>query len=304
MQPKDKQMSDKIHVHEIDIDTSLVQQLLIAQFPQWREMSIRLEKSAGSDHVIYRLGVNMCVRLPRTSDAATQVEKEQKCLPKLASMPLAIPMPLAKGAPSQNYPYSWSVYHWIEGVNIADNKIAKEISESHQAANDLAQFLISLQKIDSDGAPFSRRGQSLLTQDTEVRSAIESLRDLIDAKKAIKIWEDSLQVPAWNKPPRWVHGDLLPTNLLAQNGKLSAVIDFGLCGIGDPACDLIAAWSIFSADARKVFRDKIAVDEATWMRGRGWALSIALIIIPYYQTSNPLLTAIARRMINEIVSEY
>lgn len=305
LQPRNKQVPDKkMHAHEIDINTTLLQQLLNEQFSYWANLPITPIQSAGTDNIIYRLGTEMCVRLPRIIEATKQVEKEQKWLPKFtAFLPLAIPTLLAKGSPNKDYPWYWSIYSWLEGENIVDEKVAKKISDSKQAASDLAQFLVSLQKIDSSGAPYSHRGGELQMQDVATRSAIEFLRDSTDSKKALKIWEESLQAPKWNKPPVWLHGDLLPTNLLANNGKLSAVIDFGLCGIGDPACDLIAAWSFFSASARKVFREKTAVDEATWMRARGWALSIALIIIPYYQNSNPTLTKIARRIIDEIFLE-
>jgi len=294
-------MIKKMHDNEVDINESLVRQLLRAQFPQWAELSIKSVQSIGTDNAIYRLGTDMCIRLPRTLGASKHIEIEQKWLPQCAPLlPLAIPVPIGKGNPNENYPLHWSIYHWLEG----ENAYVEPIVDQHQAAIDLAHFLIALQKIDSAGGPISRRGIPLHTRDNEVRSAIQSLHDVVDIQAVTTLWKHCLLAPEWDKNPVWLHGDLLPANLLVQHGRLTAVIDFDSLGIGDPACDLILAWSLFSSDARDIFRKALAVDDATWMRGRGWALSIALIIIPYYQNSNPGLVAVAYRMINELLGDH
>lgn len=288
----------KMHAHEADIDESLVRALLKTQFPQWAEFSIERVQSDGTDHALYRLGSDMCVRLPRIASAAEQIALEQQWLPHLAvQLPLAIPTPLGKGMPQENYPWHWSIYRWLEGDNLCVVRVADE----HQAAADLAHFIRALHNIDPTGGPLSRRGGSLVLRDEEVRTSIAALPNGIDTKALIAVWQACLQAPAWDKDPVWTHGDLLPGNILVHNGQLSAVIDFGLMGIGDPACDIIPAWSIFSSDTRQSFRDALAVDDATWTRGRGWALSIAVTIIPYYQHTNPGLTAVAKRMIREIL---
>lgn len=199
--------------------------------------------------------------------------------------------------PTEDYPWPWFVYSWLDG----ETAVSHDISDSPAAAKSLAEFLSALQKVETHGAPITRRGLPLITQDKEVRTAIQSLQNVIDAQLITKLWEESLQALAWNKPPVWIHGDLLPTNLLVRENCLSAVIDFGLCGIGDPTCDLLPAWSIFSSRTRKIFRESLSVDEATWLRGRGWALSIACIIIPYYQQTNLGLTAVTKRMVSEIL---
>lgn len=293
----------KMHDNEAEIDALLVKQLLKEQFPQWAKLSIKPVSSAGTDNAIYRLGTDMCVRLPRTSEAAKHIEyieKEQQWLSQAAlTLPLAIPAPLGKGNPTGSYPWNWYLYRWLEGESAANEKIVN----LPRAANDLAQFIITLQQSDATGGPLSRRGVPLITQDKETREAIEALHDIVNTEAAIAAWEECLQAPEWDKPPVWTHGDLLPSNLLVQHGQLSAVIDFDLLGIGDPACDLIPAWSVFSANTRDIFRNKMAVDDATWMRGRGWALSIAFIIIPYYQSSNLELTAIAKRMLKELLAD-
>ncbi len=161
----------------------------------------------------------------------------------------------------------------------------------------------ALQQIDSAGGPPARRGLPLATQDTATQNALASLRGIIDTEKSAVIWQKCLEAQTWNKPPVWIHGDLLPANLLVQNSRLIAVIDFDLFGVGDPACDLIPAWSLFSYDTRNLFRETLGVDDATWMRGRGWALSIALIILPYYQNTNPGLFDIGERMLEEILAK-
>src|SRR5262249_28626931 len=117
-------------------------------------------------------------------------------------------------------------------------------------------------------------------------------------------WDAALQAPAWCGAPVWLHGDLQLGNLLAVKGRLSAVIDFGCLGVGDPACDVMTAWLYLAAENRDVFRAALAADDATWARGRGWALSVGLIALPYYQNTNPVLAGIARRAINEALADH
>ncbi|MDQ3451704.1 MAG: aminoglycoside phosphotransferase family protein [Actinomycetota bacterium] len=291
----------KMHADEIDIDGHLVGRLLAARFPQWADLALEPVPSAGTDNAIYRLGDGMAVRLPRYPAAAEQVDREQRWLPRLAPhLPLEIPAPLAMGSPADSYPWHWSVYRWLEGENASIERFA----DPYQAAIDLGQFVAALQHIDRAGGPASGRGLRLADRDGSARSAIRALRGLVDTHTAAAAWEASLEAPAWAAPPVWTHGDLLPTNLLVVQGRLNAVIDFGGVGMGDPACDLVAAWSVFSAGTRKVFRAALGVDNATWERGRGWALSQALIIVPYYRRTNPALVAVATRTIDEVLADH
>jgi len=292
--------TEKMHTDEVDTDVSLVGRLLAAQFPQWAELPIDPVPSAGTDNALYRLGADMAVRLPRIQWATGQVTQEQQWLPRLAPfLPLAIPLPLAKGRPGQGYPWHWSVYRWLEGENATIERIADPV----QAATDLAQFVAALQRIDPTGGPppgahNSFRGMPLATRDSSARAAIASLHGTLDTAAAMAAWEAALQTPAWHAPPVWIHGDLQSGNLLAVQGWLSGVIDFGCLGVGDPACDLIVAWNLFSGETRDVFRAALPVNDATWARGRGWALSVGLIALPYYQSSNPVLAGISRRAID------
>ena len=294
-----------MHADEVDTDVSLVRRLLAAQFPQWADLPIEPVYSDGTDNAIYRLGSDMAVRLPRISWAVGQVEKEQQWLPRLASqLPLAIPVPLGKGIPAEGYPWNWSVCRWLEG----ENATVERISDLRRAAIDLAQFIAALQRIDAtDGPPpgpyNSYRGVPLAARDVQTRAAIASLEGTIDIEAVTVAWESALDAPVWDGPPVWIHGDLSSGNLLAVQGRLSAVIDFGCLGVGDPACDSIVAWSLFST-VRDALRAALYVDDATWARGRGWALSTALIALPYYQTTNPAIAAAARHKIDEVLADH
>lgn len=295
-----------MHADEVDTDASLVRRLLSTQFPRWADLPIEPVASAGTDNALYRLGNDLAVRLPRIHWATGQVQKEHEWLPNLAPLlPLAIPVPEAMGEPGEGYPWQWSVYRWLDG----ENATLERLADASQAAIDLAGFVAALQRVDTAGGPLpgqhnSRRGVPLSERDSLTRAAIASLRGLIDTDAATSAWEAALEAPVWPNSPVWIHGDLQSGNLLATDGKLTAVIDFGCLGVGDPACDTIVAWNLFEAEARHAFRDTLHVDEATWARGRGWALSTALIALPYYRTSNPVLAAIATHAIAEVLAEH
>ena len=291
----------KMHDNEVSTDAALVARLLSAQFPQWADLPIEQVLSAGTDNALYRLGDDLVVRMPRIDWAIGDAEKEFRWLTRLAPfLPLAIPVPLAKGMPGEGYPYPWSVYRWLEG----ENATIECLGDPRQAAVDLAQFIAALQGIDTTGGPPSSRGEPLVHRDTETREAIAVLKSAIDTDAVTAVWDAAITAPAWHGSPVWLHGDLQSGNLLAVQGRLNAVIDFGCLGVGDPACDVMAAWLYLSAATRDVFRAVLQVDDATWARGRGWALSVGLIALPYYQTSNPVLAGIARNAINETLADH
>jgi aminoglycoside phosphotransferase (APT) family kinase protein len=298
-------MAKKMHAEEVDIDLPLARQLISAQFPEFAELRVEEVKSSGTDNALFKLGNSMAMRLPRVEWTSWQVEKEQRWLPKLApQLPLAIPTPLQLGKPSDVYPWRWSIYRWLEGTNPGpENPI-----DMFQAARDLAGFLRALHAIDPTGGPppgesNTMRGIPLATRDGEVRQAIATLRGELDGDLATRSWEESANAPAWSHPAQWIHGDMQPGNLLAVDGRITAVIDFGCLTVGDPACDLMVAWNLLTADARVEFRAEMAADDATWLRGRGWALSQALIFIPYYKESNPAGVEQAWRVISEVLAD-
>jgi len=290
----------RMHVDEVVTDASFVGALLARQFPQWSGLTIAAVPSSGTDHAIYRLGDHLAGRLPRIASAAGQSAKEAEWLPRLAPhLPLALPVPLAIGEPDLGYPYPWAVYEWLPG-DPADGTLW----DPEQAAVDLAAFLLALQSLDTTGAPArAGRGGPLAERDDAVRSAVSQLGNRVDGRAVLRAWDESLRVPASAGPDRWIHGDLLPGNLLVRQGRLSAVIDFGSLAAGDPACDLQPAWHLFRGCSRRTFLAELSADPAARLRGRGWVLSQAVIALPYYWDTNPGIVRQSLRALDEVLAE-
>jgi aminoglycoside phosphotransferase (APT) family kinase protein len=293
-----------MHHDEIDSDAAVVRSLLQAQQPQWADLPVERVSSTGTDNALYRLGHHMVVRLPLRPSSVGQADKEHRWLPELAPhLPLDIPVPLVRGSPTDRHPWPWSVYPWFEGDDATRAQV-----DLRQAAVDLAGFIAALHSQDPSGGPQPSaanfgRGVPLAMRDGVTRKAISASHDLIDTAAVTAAWEVALCVPAWDRPPVWIHGDIAAGNLLVRGGRLSAVIDWGGLGIGDPACDLIVAWELFDAESREVLRAELAVDEATWERSRGWALSTAIVALPYYQHTNPFMAAQARHKLSVVLGE-
>ncbi len=292
-----------MHENEFEINGDLVYALLESQCPKWADLPLKRIVSSGTDNALFRLGNEYVVRLPRVEwqpgSIDKSINKEYEWLPKLARF-LKIPIsePIFKGKPNHSYPWSWLVTKWNEGHH-AD--FEKEM-EYEWLAKDLADFLNQLHAIKIPNGPGSRRGVPLKEVDLETRKAISQLNEEIDIASVTLLWDQLLNTSYWDKESVWVHGDFLPGNILIQENHLSAVIDFSDVGMGDPACDLIVAWSLFKPNSRRTFRENLAnIDENAWQRGRGWALSIALIMLPYYKNTNPVLTLLARRMIENVL---
>jgi aminoglycoside phosphotransferase (APT) family kinase protein len=291
-----------MHAGEVETDAALVRRLLAAQFPQWAELPIEPVVSYGTDHDIYRLGDGLSARLPRIEWATGQAAKEAEWLPKLAPhLPLAVPVQLAAGRPAEGYPFAWSVYAWLPGENANGT-----IGDLRRAAVDLAAFVRALRGVDTTGVQPRRshsRGAPLAELDESVRRAIAELGERIDGDAALRSWEESLAAPAWKGPEVWVHGDLLPGNLLVTGGRLSAVIDWGCLGVGDPACDLQPAWNVFAGESRARYREELEADDASWLRGRGWALFQAVVALPYYWETNPGMIRQASHALAEVLAD-
>jgi aminoglycoside phosphotransferase (APT) family kinase protein len=288
----------------VDIDPALVTRLIASQFPHGADLPITPAEPNGWDNRTFRLGADMSVRLPSAARYAAQVEKEHRWLPVLApQLPLPIPVPLAVGVPAEGYPWNWSVYRWLDGAPAS----TAHVDDLTELAMALGHFLTSLQQIDPTSGPPPGahnffRGGPVETYDAETRDAIAKVRDQIPAERAIAVWENAL-VATWRGKPVWVHGDVAASNLLVRNGHLSAVIDFGSSGVGDPACDVTIAWTLFSGASREAFRAALPVDAATWARGRGWALWKALITFAGNVNINPGEAEAAGRVINEVLAE-
>ncbi|WP_028373114.1 aminoglycoside phosphotransferase APH(3') [Legionella lansingensis] len=290
---------------KINITETLVRELIAEQFPQWSHLPIRAIKNGGWDNRTFHLGSEMLIRMPSSAEYAGQVEKEQTWLPKLASqLPLPVPVPLAMGKPDEMYPWKWSINRWLPGETAA----VAPINDLCELAKDLALFLKVLQRIESTGGPIAGhqsfyRGGHLAVYDSETRKAIEDLKNNIDFCAATEIWEKALST-SWQKPPVWVHGDVSVGNLLLSQGKLSAVIDFGQLAIGDPACDLAIAWTLFEGKSRGTFLETLELDPNTWARGRAWALWKAMMYLVNQQTDMNFEAKRALRTINEVIEDH
>jgi aminoglycoside phosphotransferase (APT) family kinase protein len=288
-------------IHAEAITEQLVQRLLSEQFPQWAGLRVRPLLAGGNDHRVFRLGDSLCVRLPSASGYVPQVRKEQVWLARLAAqVPLPIPHVHGRGEPSSAFPAPWSVYGWIEGRAVTSG----EVQTDERFASDLAEFLVALRSVDTTGAPgpgqhSAFRGGPLQHWDDEVRDLVRRVsgreRDL-----AAGIWRDAVDA-AFDDPPVWVHGDTAVANLLVgEDRRLSAVVDFGCAAVGDPACDTVMRWTQFRGAARRRFVRTLRVDDATWARGRGWALWKGLIMMT---NKPPGQAQFARQVLHELFCE-
>lgn len=287
------------------IDAALVRRLVAAQFSHWADLPVSPVLPGGWDNKLFHLGDRLVVRMPSASVYAAQVEKEHAWLPQLAPfLPLSIPVPLAIGEPAKDYPWRWSIYKWIDG----DAAALVPIAELRDFATALAQFLIALQSVNSVGGPSPglhnfHRGGSLAVYDAETRHAITLLAGKIDADAATEMWETALAT-TWQEPPVWIHGDISADNLLVQSGRLTSVIDFGMLGVGDPACDLSIAWTLFEGESREVFRSSLSLDAGTWARGRAWTLWKALIVASGVAQASAIWAAQCWRIIDDVLSDH
>lgn len=247
----------------------------------------------------------MSVRLPTAAEYALAVDKEHRWLPMLAPrVPLRIPTPLAKGEPDEGFGFHWSVYEWIDGEPAGIDTIA----DLTEFAISLAAFLVALRRVDPTGGPAPGlhnwfRGGPLQVYDPQTRRAIEALNGRVPGHLVTEIWQLALQA-SWECRPVWFHGDIAPANLLVRDGALAAAIDFGTCGVGDPACDVAIAWTVLTRASREAFRARLDIDPGTWARGRGWALWKALVIYAGALHSNHAVAVEAKRVIDEILTEY
>ncbi|MFK0101733.1 aminoglycoside phosphotransferase family protein [Streptomyces sp. NPDC091040] len=287
------------------IDAALVERLIAAQFPQWRGLPVVPVEVDGWDNRTYRLGDAMTVRLPTAAGYVPAVEKEHVWLPRLApSLPVPVPPVLALGAPGEGYPFPWSVRRWLPGETAARGHIA----DLPGFAASVGAFLCALRRCDPTGGPAAgehswHRGASPAYYDAQTRRCLALLADRVDTARARAVWEAALAAE-WHGDPVWFHGDIASGNLLVQGGELAAVIDFGTSGVGDPACDLVIAWTMFDSESREAFREAAAQDPGTWARARGWALWKALLNLVLDTDADPARSAVELRVVEAVVGEH
>ena len=290
------------------IDAALVRRLVASQFPQWQRLAVRPVEQDGWDNRTYRLGDELTVRLPTHASYEPAVVKEDRWLPVLAGqLPLPIPEPVAIGRPAHGYPFVWSVRRWLDG----EPATSAQIDDLPAFAISVADFIVWLQRIDPTDGPSAgdhsfHRGGPPAYYDEETRRALETLATRpetggIDVPGATAVWQAALEA-RWHGSPRWFHGDIAAGNLLVRAGRLAAVIDFGTSGIGDPACDLVIAWTLLHGASRRAFRSRVGQDPAMWARARGWALWKALITL-VDDAGGPVAEA-NRRIVADVVAEH
>ena len=293
----------RMHVDEVAIDAGLVCRLLAAQFPQWASLEISYVEPAGTEHPS-RLGEEMMARLPRTPRVAVQPAIDHRWLPKLAPLlPLRLPV-IALGEPGEDYPWPWSICAWIEGEPATSERLA----DPTQAASDLAEFIGALQRVDLDPGPTRDRtihgAASRSPCAANRRGSIDALAVAMDIEAVTAVWDEAVDAPEWKGPACWLHGDLDSRNVIARGGSLHGVVDWGCLVMGDPACDVMVAWKMLTGEAREQFRSELSVDEATWTRARGWAISQAVIALAYYTLEpNAVLVMEARRWMAEVIDD-
>jgi aminoglycoside phosphotransferase (APT) family kinase protein len=286
----------QMHEGEVLVDDDTVRALLEDQFPNWADRRLLRIADSGTDNAIYRLGDDLGIRLPRIHWAKAQIEKECRWLPNLAAdLPTPVPVPLAEGRPGHGYPFPWLVYPWLGGTSLD----RATVDNWDVVAEGVAEFVLALEQVSPvGGPPPTRRGSPMAQYDEAVQSGIGRLDGVIDVERARHVWQSALEAGDWTGDPVWVHGDLLPGNILIGKNRLSGIIDWSGAGVGDPACDAMLAWSL-PPDARRLYRSTLELDDATWARARGWVVEQTVFYIPYYAKSLPLAVDQATRRLNE-----
>lgn len=294
-------------VRKADITADLVARLVASQFPAWADLPVRPVDVDGWDNASFRLGDTMSVRLPSSQDYVESLKKEQRWLPVLAGqLPLPIPVLLARGEPGRGFPWPWSVHQWIDGNPV---RYGEPVADMAQFASDLADFLAALYQLDATSGPGPGqhsffRGGPLTVYDSQTEQSLVALKRYIDTDLAAEVWRAALAAP-WDGPPVWFHGDAQPGNLLLDHGRLSAVLDFGTSGVGDPSCDTTIAWTFLSGESTSVFKDRLPVDSATWVRGRGWAIWKAMnVLISAIESGDQEDAAYTTRVIEKILADH
>lgn len=285
---------------EVEIDDKLVRALLREQHADLAELHLEL-LDAGWDNVMFRLGDAYTVRLPRRLVAATLLLNEQAWLPSLApNLPLPIPSPVRVGLPNHSYPWKWSVLPWLPG------HAANEESPRSDQALVLGHFLRALHRLAPSDAPVNEvRGCPLADRAEGVSARIEQLKAANSglAPEIEIAWHDGLKAPA-SQRACWLHGDLHARNVLVENGRITAIIDWGDITSGDVATDLAGIWALFEdAEARRDALTAYGANAAEISRGRAWAVNFGTILLLTGLVDNPRHAAMGADTLRRIVED-
>lgn len=289
--------NSKMHADEVEVNEEVVKRLISEQFPQFAGLPVIKVDSTGTVNAIFRLGEKYCVRLPRLSWAVESLRREWDLLPIISkNVTTTVPEVIGKGRPNADYPFSWAIYGWVQG-DIYDNSLICET----ETAKALAQFITELRSIQVFDNELKAGRKPLCELDEITVQAITECKGDIDCEKALNVWRGLLDTEPWDGNPVWIHADLLKPNILVNGGRISAIIDFGSAGVGDPAFDVTPAWTVLTSETRELFRSILSVDENTWLRAKAYALHQAALIIPYYRESNPAFVSQAKNTIQNIL---
>ena len=292
-------MSGKLHHNEFDITDSLAQTLIKKQCPQYAHHPIHRLSHQGSDNILFKLGDDMVVRLPRTKTSTENLSKEAQFLPLIGKgVSLGVPAPLFRGKPSEDYPGHWLIMGWLPGQMLQEN-----VLDTTKAAQALGNFIVELRQVSTLGAPAADRGHCLSFRDEQTLAAIEGLGLDFDKKRLREHWRRLSATPSWSGRPLWVHGDIHRGNVLTKGDEISAIVDFGMAGIGDPACDLMPAWTLLDSIARENFKVLACPDEESWQRGKGWALHFGIVAYCYYKERDQLLAHISYSTLRNVLAD-
>lgn len=290
-----------LHDGEFAISDELVRRLVEQQFPSWASAALTRLPPSGTDNQLFRLGSDLLVRMPRIDWAAASAQWEHRWLPNLAPyLTTPIPVPVALGRPAGGYPWHWTVVPWLAGQTPT-----AETFDPEQWAVSLGTFVRELRSAPGMDAPvkLEGRGAPLVTLDDWVRTwTARADTSAVDPHAVLAVWRDALDAPVWDGEPVWFHGDLHDGNLLVRDGRLSAVIDWGTAGRGDPAIELNAMWGYLPACAAQLYRETVDLDEAAYRRARGFALAPAISGWTYYRDTAPHLSALALATVQALIA--
>ncbi|SDE32732.1 aminoglycoside phosphotransferase family protein [Auraticoccus monumenti] len=294
----------QMHEDQVVVGEADVRRLLRAQAPRWADLPVRAVDDFGTDHALFRLGADLVARMPIRPGGGTQAVWEAEWLPRLQpDLPLRLSVPMLLGEPDEDYPLRWSVHPWLPG-----RAPTREELDTPEHASRLAGFIRALQRCPAGGAGLTGsrglplQGEQGEDRDRLTRAALSRIGDLVDSGAAEAVWQDGVDAPPWSGPGVWFHGDLQPGNVLLEDGRLGAVLDWGCPGVGDPACELAVAWNTFGPGPRADLRAELDVDEDTWRRGRAWAVSVAAMEVDYYRLSVPAFRDRSVRAIEQVLA--
>lgn len=294
-----------MHDDELHVDEQIARRLIIDQFPEWGLECVRRIKTDGTMNAIFRVGAGLTARFPLRSadptDMREELAREAAAMGELATYcPVATPAPVAMGDPGHGYPLPWTVQTWIHGAVAAPHDLA----HSEMFAHDLVNLVRSLRAADTKGRHFagSGRGGDLHDSDAWMEVCFRESDGLLPVDRLRALWAEFRSLP--NVAPEvMTHGDLIPGNLLVENGRLVGVLDGGGFAPADPSLDLVAAWHMLDDERRSVLRSELACGDVEWWRGAAWAFQQAMGLVWYYRETNPGMSTLGQTTLARILND-